>query len=454
MSQKQTPNYTFALTVVIIVCFLIGFVTTMNNSMIAFCKSTFQLEDAQAQLVNTAFYGMYVFSILLGMLMSKIGYKKTMIGGLGIVSFGFFLCYLLIGGQAGEDGMIPATDPKVVQGVYYILLGCMSCVAIGIVMLQLVANPYVKELGSPEKGAFRMTLSQAINSVATVFAPMFVSNIIISSNVEGQKTVAELMASTETVVEDIKVEVANVVDPSQITVPFLGLCIFVLALCVILAFLKLPEIKEENATYDTTKKYKSSVFKYPHVWLGALAIFFYMGLEIGVPSMIPAKFNSIYPWLNDDQISRIATSFLAWYWGGMMVGRFIGAAVLNKFQPRVILTACLLLGAACIAISFVLPGMAGVWAMLLAGLFHSVMWPLIFNLGLEELGPHTKAGSGIINIGVIGGATLPLIMGGIITSYKATDLQMGVGLAIGLMFVYYLYEIWFCWKGSKIGLNK
>lgn len=462
--QKQTPNYAFALIVVIAVCFLIGFVTTMNNSMIAYCKSTFQLSDTQGQFVNSAFYGMYVFSILLGLLMNKIGYKKTMVAGLAVVALGFLFCYFGIGSYAGASGMIEVpTDAAQAQAlttsVFYTFLMCMACVAIGVVMLQLVANPYVMVLGSPERGAFRMTISQAVNSVATVFAPMFVAGLIVSGD-ESEKEIVKNIKETlvadpkATFANPVKEGLASQIDPTAITHPFLGLCIFVAILCVILAFLKLPEIKEGEQSFDTNKIYKSSVFKYPHVWLGALAICFYMGLEIGVPSMIPAKIQSLYPNVGDHWISAIATGFLAFYWAGMMVGRFAGSWILSKFQPRTILTACLLAGAACIAVSFVLPGMWGVYAMLVAGLFHSVMWPLIFNLGLQELGPHTKAGSGVINMGVIGGGFLTVGMGLIITKYtKMDDIATGVAIAIGLMFLFYLYEIWFCNKGSKIGLK-
>ena len=169
----------------------------------------------------------------------------------------------------------------------------------------------------------------------------------------------------------------------------------------------------------------------------------YMGLEIGVPSMLSAYFK------NEPSLAGLqATDYLMYYWGGMMVGRFIGAGILSKFQPRVLLTACLIGGAACVGISFFLSGMAAVWAMLAAGLFHSVMWPLVFNLGLQELGPHTKAASGIINLGVIGAATLTPIMG-----WVADEPSLGVGMAICMMFIYYLYVMWFCWKGSKIGLK-
>ena len=132
-----------------------------------------------------------------------------------------------------------------------------------------------------------------------------------------------------------------------------------------------------------------------------------------------------------------------------MVGRFVGSAILAKFKARTLLSWCLVLGAICVGISFFLPGMYAVYAMLAAGLFHSVMWPLIFNLGLQELGPHTKNASGLINMGVLGGATLPLLMGKIVDNPS-----LGVGVAIMMMFVYYAYVFWFCNWGSKIGLKQ
>ena len=399
MSQKQTPNYTFALIVVFIVCFLIGFVTTMNNSMIDFCSKAFNLNAQQGQLVNTAFYGAYLFAIPFSLLMSKIGYKGTMILGLTVVGIGFIVNSL------GIDSAIASGA----NNVYTIFLASMCLVAMGVVMLQNVANPYVMVLGSPEKGAFRMTLSQALNSVATTVAPMFITSVIIAG-----KTPA----------------------PEYVPAPFLGLGVFTLIIDAILVALKLPKIDEGKQAEEAGEKreYKSSVFKYTHVWLGALAIFMYMGVEIGVPSMLPYKIDN-------------ATDYLPLYWWGMMVGRFIGAAILSKFQPRALLTTCLLGGAACIGLSLILPGIAGVYSMLAAGLFHSVMWPLIFNLGLQELGPHTKAASGIINTGVIGAATLMPLMGIVVDN-------AGVSMAICCMFIFYAYIIWFCNKGSKIGLSK
>ena len=408
MSQNK-PNYLFPLIIVFIVCFLIGFVTTMNNSMIEFCKEAFKLTDTQGQLVNTFFYGAYVLSIPFAMMMSKIGYKSTLVLGLTVVACGFIANYLGVTAALGSPN------------VYTVFLCSMSLVALGVVMLQLVANPYVMVLGAPESGAFRMTLSQALNSVATTVAPMFITYVIIA----GKPKL-----------------------PENVPGPFLGLGIFTLVIAAILFFIKLPDpdkdksAEEEDITTDV-KQYKSSVFEYPHVWLGALAIAMYMGLEIGIPSMLPAY------WKNDASLPGSATDYLPFYWGGMMVGRFVGSAILTKFKARTLLSACLILGAVCVGVSFVLPGMYAVYAMLAAGLFHSVMWPLIFNLGLQDLGPHTKSASGIINMGVLGGATLPLLMGTVVDNPS-----LGVGVAIMMMFIYYIYVFWFCNFGSKIGLGK
>ena len=410
MNPKQTPNYTFALIVVFIVCFLIGFVTTMNNSMIPFCSKAFNLTAQDGQYVNSAFYGAYLLAIPFSFLMSKIGYKGTLVLGLAVVGIGFVINSL------GISAAISAG-----ANVYAVFLGTMCLVAMGIVMLQNVANPYVMVLGSPEKGAFRMTLSQALNSVATTVAPIFITQIIISG-----KTPA----------------------PEYVPGPYLGLGIFTLVVCGILVMLKLPKIDEGKQAEDAGehRQYKSSVFKYPHVWLGALGIFAYMGVEIGVPSMLKYRFELLPEYAGVD-VSDVVTSYLSFYWGGMMVGRFVGAGILTKFEPRKLLTSCLLLGAFCILLSLLFSSsMLGIWCMLAAGLFHSVMWPLLFNLGLQELGPHTKAASGVINTGVIGAAILMPLMGAIVD-------MTGVIIAMCFLFVFYAYIIWFCNWGSKIGIS-
>lgn len=405
-NQNQTPNYTFALIVVFIVCFLIGFITTMNNSMIDFCSKAFNLSAQEGQYVNSAFYGAYLLAIPFSLLMSKIGYKATLILGLAVAGIGFVINSL------GIDWAIGAN-----VSVYAFFLSSMCLVAMGVVMLQNVANPYVMVLGKPESSAFRMTLSQALNSVATTVAPIFITSVILAGEIPA---------------------------PELVPAPFMGLGIFTLLICLVLVFLKLPKIDEgaQSKEFNQHPAEKSTVFAYPHVWLCALGIFMYMGVEIGVPSMLPYRFQ-----LLGETDSNTVTSFLAFYWGGMMVGRFIGAGILTKFQPRMVLSCCVSLGALCILLSLLLSSsIVGIWCMLAAGLFHSVMWPLIFNLGLMHLGRHTKAASGVINTGVIGAAILMPIMGAVV------DIT-GVIIAMCIMFVYYAYIFWFCNWGSQIGLE-
>ncbi len=424
MTHQQKQNFTFALSVMFVVSFLLGFITTMNNSMINFCKAAFNLDAAQGQLVNTAFYGAYVLSIPLAMLMNKLGYKKTLVLGLTIIGVGFILNYFAIGAFAGTSS------------IYSAFLSCMFVVAIGIVFLQLVMNPYVKALGTQETSASRMTLNQTLNSLATTLAPMFVSILIVSNN--GQAPTA-----------------------SAIQTPFIGLGIFTLVLCAILLMLKLPSIKEEEQTSNNgeVKSYHKSIFKYPHIFLGALGIFCYMGVEIGIPSFLPQRMEGLgltsggmIPGFISDFFSFLgmnmteATSILVLYWFGMLIGRACGSVVLGRYDSKKVLLSALTLSALCVALSLFIDGPVTIWLLIITGLFHSIMWPCIFNLGLEELGPHTKAASGIINTGVIGAAVLMPLMGVI-------EGSIGLTAVFCCLFVYYAYIMWFTVKGSQIRIK-
>lgn len=425
MTQQQKQNFTFALSVMFVVSFLLGFITTMNNSMINFCKTAFQLDPAQGQLVNTAFYGAYILSIPLALLMNKLGYKKTLVLGLTIIGIGFLLNFFAIKTFAGTSS------------IYFVFLSCMFIVAIGIVFLQLVMNPYVKALGPQDKAASRMTLNQTLNSLATTLAPMFVSILIVTNNGEAPTA-------------------------SAIQKPFLGLGIFTLALCVILLMLKLPSIKEEEqATADgEVKEYHTSIFKYPHVFLCALGIFFYMGVEIGIPSFLPQRMTGLgltsamlIPGFITDFFSFLgmnmteATSILVLYWFGMLIGRALGSAVLSKFDSKKVMAFALSCSIICVLLSIIVDGPMTVWFLILTGLFHSIMWPCIFNLGLEDLGPHTKAASGIISTGVIGAAILMPLMGLI-------EKSVSLKAVFCCLFIYYLYIMWFTMKGSQIRIKK
>lgn len=384
--------------------FVFGFITTMNNSTISFLKDAFGLNEVLKQLPNTFFYGAYILSVPISFLIARIGYRNSILGGLGMISLGFFLCI-----------------PGVGFG-YFGFLTAVSIFAIGVAMLQVAAQPYVNILGPKETAASRLTMANALNSVATVIAPIFVALLLTTPNL------AEGETMTNTDIQSI------------VKGPFLGIGIATLFILGIIAFLKLPEMNAEDRDDENGKKtkYKSSAFKYKHVWLGSLGIFVYMGIEIGIPSFFE-------DFTIEKGISGInTTDILKFYWGGLMVGRILGVFVLRKFKPAIILTACSIGAAILVASALILPGNIAMWLFLGSGLFHSIMWPVIYSLALEDLGPHTKVASGIIATSVIGAAILTPIMG------LAQSITGTVIAAISFLFIYYLYLIFFALKGSKI----
>lgn len=391
-------KYLFPLIVMASLFFLLGFITTMNNSMIDFLKDAFSLNDVEKQLPNSFFYGAYALSIPVAFVINRIGYKNGVLAGLLLIVLGFFLCIPMVG-----LGYIP-------------FLVAVAVFALGVVLLQVAANPYVNALGAPETAASRLTLTNALNSVATVIAPIFVSMLIVN----------------------------DTNDPTAVQKPFGIIGGITLVILIVMFFLKLPEIEEDDKDVaEKPKKYKSSAFKYPHVWLGSLAIFVYMGIEIGIPSFFADYSDKIgFSFSSQERID-----LLKYYWGGLMVGRLIGIFVLQKFTARKILTLCAIGGAVLVAASLVIGGSAStvaLWTFLGTGLFHSIMWPTIYNLALEDLGPLAKVASGVIATSVIGAAILTPIMGAIQTATGT------VVAAISCLFVYYAYLIFFATKGSKI----
>jgi len=401
-------KYLFPLIIMAALFFMIGFMTTMNNSMIDFLKEAFQLDkrangEVLKQLPNTFFFGAYALSIPVGLLIHRIGYKNGVISGIGLVALGIFLCIPLV-----AIGYIP-------------FLGGVAIFAIGIVFLQVAANPYVNALGPAKTAASRLTFTNAMNSVATVIAPMFVSMLIISDGADAAQ-----------------------MSPSQVQSPFLIIGVIAAVIFVIMFFLKLPHIRgDEHDDEENPKEYKSSAFKYTHVWLGSLAIFFYMGVEIGIPSFFADYTRD----LNLEFSSAQRTDMLKYYWGGLMVGRLLGIFVLQKFTARQILTLCSVASMVLVAASLSLGETAAttaMWLFLGTGLFHSIMWPTIYNLALEDLGPLAGVASGVISTSVIGAALLTPLMGAV---QAATG---SVIFAITLLFIYYLYLIFFSVKGSKI----
>lgn len=407
ISKMSKNKYLFPMIVMAALFFLIGFMTTMNNSMIDFLKEAFKLDQLKngevlKQLPNSFFFGAYSLSIPIGFLIHRIGYKKGVISGIAMIALGIILCIPLV-----SIGYIP-------------FLGGVAVFAIGIVILQVAVNPYVNALGPARTAASRLTLTNALNSVATVIAPVFVSLLIISG--DGGSGAS---------------------DPLQVQGPFIIIAVIAVVILVVMFFLRLPEI-DDNGEEGEAKhiKYKSSAFRYPHVWLGSLAIFFYMGIEIGIPSF----FADYTRELGLDLSAAQRTDWLKYYWGGLMIGRLVGIFILRRLTARNILAFCSVGGAVLVGISLALGQSSGNIALIFflgTGLFHSIMWPTIYNLALEDLGPLAKVASGVISTAVIGAAILTPFMG-------AVQKSAGLIAAISCMFIYYLYLIFFALKGSRI----
>ena len=378
--NKEKNNFLFPMVIMSILFFMVGFITTMNNSLIDFLSSSkWMLSFSEKQLVNTAFFGAYLFSIPLSYLLNKLGYKASAVLSLFVVGVGFILTY-----------------PAVTMG-YVPFLISMFLVASGIALLQIVLNPYVLALGSPNEAASRLNLVGFFNSAATVAAPIFVTMLI----------------SAETISETAPVESRP--DATNVQMPFLIIAGIAFILCLLLYFLHLPEIKEEPADKAHSS---SSPYKYPHLIFGAIAIFVYMGVEIGIPSFLPDRMRA----LGIDSVNLLGyelkgTGVLSIYWGGLMVGRLFGSILLRKIKVRTAMVFCSGMAMLFLIVSLLINNEASIILMLLCGFCNSIMWGSIFNLASEDLGEHTKRASGIICTFAIGGAILPPLMGALQQSF-------------------------------------
>ena len=415
--NKEKNNFLFPMVIMSILFFMVGFITTMNNSLIDFLSSSkWMLSFSEKQLVNTAFFGAYLFSIPLSYLLNKLGYKASAVLSLFVVGVGFILTY-----------------PAVTMG-YVPFLISMFLVASGIALLQIVLNPYVLALGSPNEAASRLNLVGFFNSAATVAAPIFVTMLI----------------SAETISETAPVESRP--DATNVQMPFLIIAGIAFVLCLLLYFLHLPEIKEEPADKAHSS---SSPYKYPHLIFGAIAIFVYMGVEIGIPSFLPDRMRA----LGIDSVNLLGyelkgTGVLSIYWGGLMVGRLFGSILLRKIKVRTAMVFCSGMAMLFLIVSLLINNEASIILMLLCGFCNSIMWGSIFNLASEDLGEHTKRASGIICTFAIGGAILPPLMGALQQSFGTDALTIGTSTALSCLIIYYLYLILFTIKLSRIRPHK
>ncbi|SEN45002.1 MFS transporter, FHS family, L-fucose permease [bacterium A37T11] len=423
-NKSGETKYGVSLATLTSLFFMWGFITCMNDILIPHLKALFQLNYLQSMLVQFAFFGAYFIGSLIYFLISyykgdpinKIGYKGGIIAGLLVSAVGCFLFY-----------------PAEIMAQYPMFLAALFILGLGFTLLQISANPYVAILGSPETASSRLNLAQAFNSLGTTIAPILGGYLIFEIFAKGGE-----------------------ITPEATKIPYLIFSGLFILLAIFIKQVKLPSFQAEEVD-----KGGLGALGFPQLKLGVLGIFFYVGAEVGIGSLIIS-------FLGQKEImglsESVAKNFLALYWGGSMIGRFLGSISLNaniqgakkvlymvgaalavafiifgivdltfaqfsvffififinligfaigKSAPARTLMIFALVNIALIALTIAGSGEYAMWTILAIGLFNSIMWSNIFTLSITGLGKYTSQGSSLLVMGILGGALLPLLQGGL-----------------------------------------
>lgn len=409
--MKQTKSYQSSFISVTILFFLWGFITVLVDSLVPRLKDVFEMSYAKTVLVQFAFFtAFFVVSLPAGAILTKIGYKKGIVLGLIIMALGCLLFY-------------PAAEYR---NFNVFLIGYFT-LASGITVLQVAANPYVALLGSEEGASSRLNLSQAFNSLGTTIAPVVGALFLLSDSV---KTSEEIDLLNITDKANYYAEEA-----ATVQVPFLLIATFIGILALIFSFIKLPKVME-----DSPKGGYLALLKNKLMMLGALGIFVYVGAEVAIGSFlvnyfddmnlavivaenntmmsiantIASTFNKTFS--NSDPKSLLGI-FIIFYWGGAMIGRFIGAYLTKIMSPGRVLSIFASLAIILIIISINTIGLLSMWSILAVGLFNSIMFPTIFTLTLRGLGDLKAQASGLLCMAIVGGAIIPFAFGSLIDGF-------------------------------------
>lgn len=446
MSLKK--NFSFTFTALITLFFLWGLLTSLNDILVPHLKAAFALRHWQAQLIQFFFFGAYfLMSIPAGYIIRRTGYKRGIVIGLVLMGLGCFIFY-------------PASIVK----VYGVFLLALFVLASGITILQVAANPYVAIIGPEETAASRLNLAQGFNSLGHTIAPLFGAWLILQNTAT--------------------------VDVATVQGPYVFLAIALIAIGIIFNFLKLPVIEYEEAT-----RAGFSLWKYPHLYFGAIAIFCYVGAEISIGSFLVEYFKS-EPAIRLDV--KTAGSYVAYYWGGAMVGRFVGAIALSSMEktgkkalemlaipalafavvfvvaylrglpntmafgflammllnyfaflfgkntPPAILALFAGFNIALLLATMFSTGKVALWSILGIGLFNSIMWSNIFTLAITRLKQYTSIGSSLLVMMIVGGAIIPLTQG-----LVADVPGIGVKYSFIVPLIAYAYLLFYGMRGHR-----
>jgi len=411
--KSDGQTYRAALAMVTILFFFWGFVTVLNDILVPHLKSIFDLNYTKVMLIQFAFFSAYfIFSIPSAKVIDTIGYKRTMVTGLATMGVGAFL-------------FIPAASAP----SFPLFLGALIVLAAGITALQVAANAYVSVLGPPETASSRLNLTQAFNSLGTTIGPYLGGLFILNANASSAETLQKMSTGA--------LQAYRVQEASSVKLPYTIIGIALIAFAVLIGMFKLPPMPE--AEKHGLHGPSTSIWKYRHLVLGMVGIFVYVGAEVSIGSFL-------INYLSQPNIGNlpeiVAAKYVAYYWGGAMIGRFIGSALLQKVKTGTLLGIFGLVAALLVCTTMLTTGTIAMWSVILVGFFNSIMFPSIFTLGIAKLGPLTGDGSGLMIMAIVGGAILPVVQGAIAD-------RIGIHHAFILPVICYLYIVYYAFRGSR-----
>ncbi|KPH64495.1 MULTISPECIES: sugar MFS transporter [Novosphingobium] len=411
-AQPAGVRYGPALTLLASLFFMWGFITVINNTLLPHLRSVFDLSYTQTTLIESVwFIAYFVASIPSAKLIERVGYQKSLVTGLLIMA-------------AGALGMmLAASIPS-----YGITLVMLFVIASGITLLQVAANPYVAVVGKPETASSRLNLVQALNSAGTMLAPLFGAYLILGRSKSGTSAAGTVLTDAE-----------RLADAHSVILPYALVAVVLVILAVVIAKFPLPSMGTANSRLAKEQRKHLSLWNHRNLVFGIPAIFIYLIAEIGVA-------NLFVNFVSQPDIANLtheqAGKYLTFLWGGMMVGRFAGSAIMQRFDAGKVLAFFSVGAFAVMVVTIFAHGPVAMWSLILVGLFHSIMFPTIFTLGIKGLGPLTEEGSGLLVMAIAGGA-LVIVQGWLADNF-------GLQNSFILTAVCELYVLFYALWGSKV----
>lgn len=413
----QNQNYNAALAVLASLFFIWAVVTNVNDILIPHLKKACNLTDFQSSLVQFAFFGAYfVMSLPSGWVIKKVGYKWGIIIGLAAMFMGSLI-------------FIPAALTR----IYGVFLTGLFVLGSGITLLQVAANPYVALLGKPEGASARLNFTQAINSLGAAIGP-YIGGVLILSGIEYS---AEQWAAL-TPDQQLAFQVA---EAKSVILPYTALAGVLVLIGLLIYFSNLPVLEAQEDSADNYEINKGNVWQFSHLTLGVLAIFVYVGAEVSIGSFL-IRFAGMPNIAGLGELD--AKNYVSFYMLFAMAGRFLGAVLLTKINPRIWLGVNALAVVGLLLYGINGSGYAALWAITLVGFCNSTMFPTIFTLGIKELGAFTKSGSSYLIMAIVGGAIIPPVMG------LVSDMENSIQIAFWVPLICYLYIAFYGFVGSQV----